>query len=252
MSTQKLHIHIMFRKSLPALLLFLHLVTSAGAQSSGSVGLFPTIDHSGTLSSKWAYSLYYFAGADLYHSRTADGNRPKAVVSALYAEHAIHYQLRPSFALTGSYVYERQQPFGDRYRNEHRYYVQGTYMHQSGTTTFKHRLRYDGRFIQNRISDTWPYTSRVRYLFGVKVPIGASAAYFSAYNEVFFNTFKNANVVYAENWAAAAIGVKTGKNSSIEMGPLYIYWVNNQQYDLTNFVYLQVAWVSHVNFSKRK
>lgn len=242
----------MFRKSLLALIFLVHLATSASAQSSGSVGLFPTIDHSGTISNKWAYSLYYFVAADLYHSRTADGTRSQAGISALYAENTIHYQLSPSFALTSSYVYERQQPFTDRYRNEHRYYVQGTYVHHSGSTTFKHRLRYDGRFIQNRLTDTWPYTSRVRYLFGVKMPLGNSHAYFSAYNELFFNTFKNASVVYAENWASAALGFKTGKNSSIEAGPLYIFWVNNPQYDLTNFVYLQLAWVSHINLTKKK
>ena len=242
----------MFWKSLPALLLIVQLTNCARAQSSGSIGVFPTIDHSGTLSSKWAYSLYYFAAADLYHSRSADGSRPKAVVSALYAENAIHYKLRPSFALTGSYVYERQKPFGDSYRNEHRYYVQGTYVHQEGSTTFKHRLRYDGRFIQNRLTDIWPYTSRIRYLFGVKKPLGNSLVYVSAYNELFFNTFKNDNVLYAEYWADADFGFKTGKNSSLEVGPLYIFWVNNPQYDLTNFAYLQLAWVSQVDLSKKK
>ncbi len=242
----------MFRKSLQALLFIVHLATLARAQSSGSVGLFPTIDHTGTISSKWAYSLYYFVAADLYYSRTSDGSRPQAAISALYTENAIHYQLSPSFALTSSYVYERQQPFSDRYRNEHRYYVQGTFVHQAGSTTFKHRLRYDGRFIQNLLTYKWPYTSRLRYLFGVKKPLGNSPAYVSAYNELFFNTFKNANVVYAENWATAALGLKTGKNSSIEAGPLYIFWVNNPQYDLTNFVYLQFAWVSHINLSRKK
>lgn len=220
-------------------------------QSSNHFGLFPTIDHSGTISKKLDCSLYYFGGVNLINEKI-NGVEDPANFFVFYAEQALTYRVNPHLSFTGSYVYERQHPTEVNYRNENRFYVQGTYNYDLNRTTLKHRLRYDGRFIENRATGESPYTSRLRYLFGISTPIRKASykLYFSAYNEFFFNTYKSASAIYGENWAYAGMGIKATKASTFEVGPLYIFWVNKGT-ELTNFLYLQLTWSTHVNFTKK-
>lgn len=234
--------------------MFLLCASIGMAQSSGHFGLFPTVDHSGTISNKVDYSLYYFAGFNLINTEV-NGIKDPANFFVIYSEQALSYKLNTHFSLTGSYVYERQRPTSSLlYRNESRFYLQGTYIYNLAHSAFKHRLRYDGRFIQNRLTSESPYTSRVRYLFGITTPLqkNADKLYLSAYNELFFNSYKATPTLYSENWAYAAVGMKTKHAGNFEVGPLYIFWVNNAQHDLTNFLYLQLTWVSHVDLRKNK
>lgn len=223
------------------------------SQSSQHFGVFPTIDHSGTISNKLDYSLYYFGAVNLLNSEI-NGYKEPSNLFAFYSEQALTFNATPHLSFTGSYVYERQHPLENNYRNENRFYLQTAYKYDLGRTSLKHRLRFDGRFIQNRITGESPFTSRLRYQFGIKTPLKKESdkIYFSAYNEFFFNLNKSATAIYGENWAYAGLGFKLNKSNAIETGPLYIFWVNNKQNDLTNFGYLQVTWVSHLDFRKDK
>lgn len=233
-------------------LLFLALgsVFTATSQSLNHIGLCPTIDHSGTLSSHWSYGLYYFGMYNFINDEVG-GIKDPAELFAFYSEQSISYNVTKELSLTGSYVYERQHPLRDNYRNENRFYFQSTYKYALGRTGIKHRLRYDGRFIRDRTTGNAPFSSRLRYLTGINAPLSKTGkCYFSAYNEFFFNTAKGATTIYGENWAYAAIGFKTGQNSSIEAGPLYIYWVTDTKNTLKNFYYLQLTWSTHTDFTK--
>ena len=232
-------------------LLLLGLV--ARAQRTQHYGLFPTIDHSGTLTNRLGYSLYYFGGVNLLNKRD-DGAKEPSEFFVFYSEQALTYKLGKGFSVAGSYVYERQHPTGDNYRNEHRFYVQGTYTYNLGKTSLKHRLRFDGRFIGDKISGKYPYTHRVRYLLGLSTPVSKEhdRLYFSAYNEFFFNTYASSPVIYAEDWAYAGIGYRTRKAGNFEIGPLYMFWVNSGgRKDLTNFYYMQLTWATHIDFRRR-
>lgn len=231
--------------------LLLTLTTSA--QPSQHFGVFPTIDHSGTLTNKLDYSFYYFGAFNLTNSKI-NGVKQDANFFAFYAEQALTYKVNPNLSFTGSYVYERQYPLDSTYRNENRFYLQTAYKYDVNRTTIKHRLRFDGRYIENRFSGKSPFTSRLRYQIGLKTPLKKESdkIYFSMYNEFFFNLDKSATAIYGENWAYAGVGLKLNKSNSIEAGPLYIFWVNSKQNDLTQFYYLQLAWVSHLDFRKNK
>lgn len=231
------------------LLLFFLLVVSLNfkAQNYHIGGAFPTIDHSGRINNRFEYSIYYFAAINILNPNAY--KLSDSYTGALYAENALTYQIIKPLSLTASYVYERQNAFKSYYTNENRFYVQATYKHLLNNILIKQRLRYDGRFIENRLNNKWPYTSRIRYLIGFGKDI-SNSLYFSTYNEFFFNTYKESPIVYAENWAYAGVGFKFRKNNAIELGPLYIFWVNNVKYQLTNFYYLQFTWVNHLNFSK--
>lgn len=232
----------------------LFMVMKSEAQNINHFGLFPTIDHSGRLSEKWSYSLYYFDAFNLVNDKV-NGKPDNSGYFIFYAEQAISYQVTKSLSLTGSYVYERQHPVDkDNYRNENRFYFQATLKTPLKKVQLRNRLRFDARFIQDNVTGDRPFTSRIRYLLGVTVPLSqeSNRFYFNAYNEMFFNTYQNPVAVYAENWAYAGIGLKTKSAGSWEAGPLYIFWVNNSARDLQNFYYLQLTWITHLDFRKNK
>lgn len=221
-------------------------------QNVNHLGFFPTIDHSGALSDKWSYGVYYFNAFNVVNGKV-EGKADSPGYFIFYAEQSLSYRLSQNISVTGSYVYERLNPTKTNFRNENRIYFQTIYKPKINRIELKFRGRYDARFIKDRETGERPYTSRVRALIGFSSPIGKSNKYyFSAYNEWFFNTFKEASVVYGEIWAYAGIGIKTNKLGSFEAGPLYIAWVTNEERDLQNFYYLQLTWITHLDFRKNK
>lgn len=105
----------------------------------------------------------------------------------------------------------------------------------------KNRLRYDFRFIQNRVSEKIDFRPRIRYLLGVDFRLNKKSLYLVAYNEFFFNTYKTRTATYAENWAFAGIGFSVSKKVKIETGPLMISWVRNLEKDWLHQCFMQVT-----------
>lgn len=221
----------------------------AKSQSTYMGGLFPTIDHSGDLSSKVGYGMYYFGAFPLINF-TKPNISKDANFLLLYSEQSLSYKLTNKLSLTGSYVYQRTNAVADNYVNENRFYLQATYKYSIKKINLKYRLRFDGRFIQNRFTKKTPFTNRIRALIGFDVPINEKL-YVTAYEEVFFNTFKNAGTIYGENWAYAAIGRKINAHNKIEAGLLYITW-NTGISSWFNQYYFQVTWISYLYFKKNK
>ena len=234
------------------LIIFYFFSLGTKSQNLHYGGAFPTVDHSSDLSSKVGYGLYYFAAFP-----TINFNKPdlKKNVNFLlfYSEQSLTFKANKHFSFTGSYVYQRANAVYDNYVNENRFYIQAAYKHSIKKFNLAHRLRFDGRFIQNRITDQTPFTHRVRYLIGMDCPLKSKKnnLYLSMYEEVFFNTISGANPVYEENWAYAAIGIKINEKNKIETGLLYITW-NIGETNWFNQYYFQITWISHLDFRKGK
>jgi len=217
------------------------------AQTINYGGFFPTIDHAGKISSRINYSLYYFG-----QYLMANSNKEKPQLFAFFGEQALSYQLNTQLSFTGSYVFEHQKPYSSFTRYENRFYLQSTYNYKVNETFVKQRLRFDGRFIKNNITKESPFTSRIRYLVGFKKNFKNENFYLSGYNEFFFNTYKSATNIFDENWMYLGIGKKINTNNNLEIGPLYIFWITNQQNDFKNFLHLQLTWVSNLDFTKKQ
>lgn len=229
------------------IVMFLLCVTKLKTQNINVSGVFPTIDHSGNINHKLDYSLYYFAAFPLVNFKNPDFSND-AYFNLLYAEHALSYNVSNKFSVTGSYVYQRENVVYNNYINENRFYFQAKYKHTVKKINVIHRLRFDGRFVENRFTNKTPFTHRLRYLIGADVSINEKL-YFTGYEEVFANTFKNAGTVYGENWAYAALGKKLNKKNKIETGILYVTW-NTGRKSWFNQYYFQLTWISQVDFRK--
>ncbi|QQR85374.1 MAG: DUF2490 domain-containing protein [Flavobacteriales bacterium] len=221
-------------------LVFSLLPCAAIAQNINSFGLFPTIDHSGDLSNKFSYNVYLFDAITL--GDDANGAIPTGSFY-LYGELGLSYKLTTRWSVTASYVHERQNPFRDDYRVENRAFQQITYKHPFPRLEWKHRLRFDERFIQDRTTGSASFSGRLRYLMGVKWPSDARA-YFMGYVEPFFNTSQD--FTYEENWSAAQLGYKLNDRHGIEAGLLLVNWKMSNGW--FNQWYMQLTWVNHLDF----
>jgi len=222
------------------------------AQSRYLGGVFPTIDHAGQLSNKLGYGLYYFGAFPL----AGFGKLPTATVPdffLLYSEQSLTYSSNNSLSFTGSYVYQRANVLRDNFVNENRFYIQAKYKHVFKQVNLSHRLRFDGRFVKNRITGKAPFTHRLRYLLGGDFALSKKSAntYFSFYEELFFNSVKGANPVFEENWAYAALGKKLNPVHKFELGLLYITWSIGKPFWLHQY-YLQATWITTCDFRGKK
>jgi hypothetical protein len=244
---------LIYKFSKTSLIILLLIYTGfANAQSTSVLGVFPTIDHSGTLSKKWNYSLYYFGAFPLLNFKEPN-LKQDAEILLFYAEQGLTYNLNKKLSFSAAYVFQKEAINILIMTNEHRLHVQTTLKHALKQMNFKHRLRFDNRFIRNWQTGKAPYTHRLRYLIGIETPLKKSSdkLYFTAYQEAFFNTFKNTNKVYGENWAYAALGLKLNKSNKLEVGPQYITW-NTGKNNWFHQYYLQLSWVSQLDFTKEK
>jgi len=231
------------------LLVFLPF-TILRSQSLSIGGIFPTIDHLGKISKRLDYSFYFFGAFPLMNFKAPDFSKD-ANFLLLYSEQALTVNVNKQFSITGSYVYQREQVLSSNFVNENRIHIQAGYKHLLNQIGIKHRLRFDNRFVQNRSTDETPYTHRLRYLLGVDMAIRSkkSNLYLVAYEEVFFNTFRKASKIYAENWAFAGVGLKVNNKNKLEAGPLYITWNTGGQNWFHQY-YLQLVWVSQLDFTR--
>lgn len=218
---------------------------SSQAQSISVGGIFPTIDHSGKLSERWSYNSYVFGAVKPYQS---DEGHARPLY--LYGEFGLSYMLADNLWLTGSYVYERQEPFETKARNEHRLFQQLTHKVSLNRFCIKQRLRFDERFIEDINTDQFGFSHRLRYLIGASCDL-SDKYYLMSYTEFFFNTTSGENFQYNENWSAFQLGYKLNQNNSIEFGYLYVGWIYNSQNDWFNQHYLQGTWVSTLDFRER-
>lgn len=166
------------------------------AQNTSVIGFFPTIDHSGELSNRFSYNSYLFGAIKPYSS-----SEGAARALYIYTESGLSYKITDKLSFTNSYVYERQQPFENNARNEHRLFQQLTLKLPFNKFSLKQRIRFDERFIQNNQTNSFDFSHRLRYLLGGNFEFN-DKWYLMTYSEFFFNTTKGAKFQFNENWSA--------------------------------------------------
>lgn len=189
-------------------------------------GIFPTIDLKYKLSNSFEIESYSFVSY-FPSSQTFDSTNYPAHAGALYTEFDFTYNVSEQFSLTGSYTYERANPFESNYRNENRIWLQATLKSKVNKLEIKNRVRYDLRFIQNRTTNQTDYLPRLRYLFGLSHPLqkNDNPILLTFYNEAFFNTFSGSSPFYAENWGNVGLKYPVTKKMAVELGYLNISWI---------------------------
>ena len=218
--------------------------TLVWAQSINLGGVLPVWNQTSKINEKLNYNLYISTIYDTFDT-TVDGVQYPSSDLQIYIQHSLIYTLNPHWNFSGSYTFIRGNPFLANYVNEHRIWEQATYSHTINYGRMVHRLRFEQRFIQNRITNKYPLSTRLRYQLGYSMPLQGKTLdekefYFNTYNEFYFSFTGLKNATYSDNWSYIGSGYNFGEMGRLELGYLLQTTVRNTQKDLRFLHLLQI------------
>ena len=234
--------------------MFFH--TEASAQSLTFYGPLPAWSQTGRISKKFSYNLFISTTVDAF-TRDINNTEYPAMDLQLYVQPSLIYVHNAHLNFSVSYTYQRNNPFTPNYSNEHRLWQQAIYSHAIGKGRMAHRLRFEERFIEDRLTGKYPFSTRVRYQLSYKLPLQGKTIeknefYLSTYNEFYLSLSGNKNAVYSENWTYLAAGFNMGKGGSIELGYLFQWAVRDPQQDFRFLHLMQITWITEFNCKKKE
>jgi hypothetical protein len=229
---------------------------NAFTQNLSFCGFLPAWSQTGRISSKFSYNLFISTTIDAFNV-TENGIYYPATDFQLYIQPSIIYVHSTNFNITAGYVYQRNNPFTTDYINEHRIWQQAIYSHRIGKSRMSHRLRFEERFIEDRLTGQYPLATRLRYQLGFKLPLQGKTIeknefYFNSYNEFYLSLTGNKNATYSENWTYAGVGFNTGKAGNIELGFVFQFAIRDPQQDFRFLNMIQILWNTEFNFKKKE
>ena len=226
-------------------------------QNLSFTGVIPVLNQTGRINHRMNYNFFASTTTDAY-SKTINSVQYPASDLQLYIQPSVIFVQSPNLNFSGSYTYQRNNPFNSRYSNEHRIWEQIVISKPVFNGRFTNRFRFEERFIQNRLTNKYPLYTRLRYQIGFNTPLRGKTLdkgelYLNLYNEFYFSTSGPViNAFYSENWSYLGIGYDIGKLGRLEMGYLLQYFVRNKNHDLRILNLAQVMWVTNFNFKKKK
>jgi hypothetical protein len=237
-----------------SLLLLLLIGSSTFAQNLTFYGLLPAINQTGRINSKFNYNFFASTTIDAFREKVNSVEHP-ATDFQLYIQPSIIYVASTKFNLAASYTYQRNNPFNGNFTNEHRIWQQAIYAIPLTNGRITNRFRFEERFIQNKITQKYPISTRIRYQIGYNRPLKGKTLdkgefYFTTYNEFYLSLTGAKNATYSENWSYAGFGLELGKVGKVELGYLFQVLVRNSKQDLRYLNLCQISWIT--NFNKKK
>jgi hypothetical protein len=230
------------------------IAISTEAQDLAFYGFLPAINVTGNFGGKINVNLFSSTTIDAVNERIGGIEYP-ATDFQFYLQPSVIYVHSPQLNFAASYTYQRNNPFQDNFVNEHRLWQQVIYAMPLGAGKLNQRLRLEERFIENRVTNKYPYFTRARYQIGYNQPLQgrtleAHEFYLNTYNEFYFSLTGAKNATYSENWTYGGVGYDLGNLGRFEVGYLFQTAVRNAQKDLRFLNLAQVMWVK--NFSLKK
>ena len=230
------------------------IVMATKAQDLTFYGFLPAINFTGNFGGKINVNLFSSTTIDAVNERIGGIEYP-ATDFQFYLQPSVIYVHSPQLNFAASFTYQRNNPFQDNFVNEHRLWQQVIYAMPVGNGKLNQRLRVEERFIENRVTNTYPYFTRARYQIGYNQHLQGRTLdvhefYLNIYNEFYFSLTGAKNATYSENWTYGGVGYDLGSVGRLELGYLFQTAVRNAQKDLRFLNLAQVMWVK--NFSLKK
>ncbi|HEX2608235.1 MAG TPA: DUF2490 domain-containing protein [Flavisolibacter sp.] len=178
----------------------------------------------GGAAAAFGYSKSLNSKADLTFSLALKSRlQPRTIEQTYYGPQLTEYYLQGLYSFKFSrnwqmglgYGFQRNNPFNDDWRNEHRLVQQIQFNTKFGKTTWYNRLRAEERWfhfpVMNAVSAV-----RFRWQSGWIIPL--SKGYLHANNEIYLIPSRYRNAVYSENWLYAGYAWKSRSNRHFESG----------------------------------
>lgn len=218
-------------------------------------GLLPAINQTGQISKKFNYNLFISTTIDAF-SQNIRGVEYPATDLQFYMQQSIVYLHSPQLNIAGSYTYQRNNPFNGNFINEHRIWQQAIFSIPVSGGRLTNRFRLEERFIENKITKKYPFSTRARYQIGYNCPLQGRTLdkhefYFNTYNEFYFSLTGAKNATFSENWTYAGAGYNFGTMGRFELGFLFQLAVRNLKQDYRFLNLAQIMWITNFNFKPK-
>ncbi|MBD3582606.1 DUF2490 domain-containing protein [Flavobacterium selenitireducens] len=137
----------------------------------------------------------------------------------------IKYNFAPNFNATAGYAYvlTEAEDTPDNPVRENRAYQEGVLSQNASRLFFRHRFRYEQRWVEGR-----DFNTRYRYCLFLDVPLNKpsmvkNAAYIALYNEIFINGMKTDDTrnIFDRDRIYLGAGYKFADNFALQLG-----WMN--------------------------
>lgn len=218
------------------------------AQNINQVGFLPILTHT-FVAPKWDVSILG-ASKISANSQSVEGVVYPASILEVYFQLQASRKLTSNVVVSGSYGYQRNNPFRENYTNEHRLGQQLIWVVSSKKGHFYQRFRAEERFIQDKSHQYYQFGTRARYQVGLTRDFGSSH-FINLSNEIFAIPSGPKNAFLSENIFYLGIGRKV-KKGNIEVGIVFNTIVRNNDHDLRNLLLLQLLWSGSMTRMKEK
>jgi hypothetical protein len=167
-------------------------------------------------------------------------NKYQPIILEIYGQALLSYSINKNWRMGVGYGFQRNNPFLDNWRNEHRLAEQVMYSQMNKNGMWYSRLRFEERWF-SFADQSKDFVSRTRWQVGFAVPIISENIYWQINDEVFFTSHGISNTYFSENWAYSGIGFSMKNYGHIETGIGYDTNIDNNGRKLS-LLLLQVAW----------
>ncbi len=193
------------------------------AESQQFYGFRPQINITKDIHDKWDLNVFTSTHPILIDKNDGRARSPADIQYFFQTSPIYKYSPNLNFVFLG-YIYQRTNPFSEDFVNEHRIFHQAVYGRDTIFGRITQRIRFEERFIQNRILNETPLSTRLRYQIALLIPLEGKELdngefYFHTYNEFYFSLTGARNAFYSENWSYAGIGYQSAQYGRIEVGP---------------------------------
>jgi hypothetical protein len=215
------------------------------AETQHLYGFRPQISITKDISDRWDFNVFSSNNSNLNDKAYGNTRFPADIQQYFQTGPIYKYGPNLNFVFLG-YIYQRTNPFSNDFVNENRLFQQVVYGTDTIAGQLTHRLRFEERFIHDRVTGRTPFSTRLRYQVALLVPLqgaelDAGELYLNVYNEFYFNTTGSSNTFYSENWSYAGIGYQTAQHGRMEVGPLIQRSIINR-HDVRYIELLQINW----------
>ena len=183
-------------------------------------------------------------------TQTIKGERYEPRLLEIYAQALATRSLGKKWQAGAGYGFQRNNPFRNDWRNEHRLVQQVMLSIPGARMRFTNRFRFEERWFSYPDAST-RFASRARYLAGISMPI-RKEIYWQVNNEVFAITGGPRFSFIAENWLYSGIGFPVSGLGHVETGIGYNSNVRNREKEWMSLVLLQINWSFVIPPAKKK
>ncbi|MEP6844791.1 MAG: DUF2490 domain-containing protein [Panacibacter sp.] len=162
-------------------------------------------------------------------------------VSEIYTQVLLSYKIDQHWQIGGGYGFQRNNPFQDNWRNEHRLVQQASFNNHGIKLQFYNRFRFEERWFSYPTAPNQSGT-RARYKAGLIKKLKGDNVYWQINDEVYAITSGPKNAFISENWIYTGFGFPVKPLGRFETGIGYNTVVRNSNKDLLNLLLLQVSW----------